>query len=410
MIENPKSHNNNYRWLIVGIMWLVVFAGVVSQFQLAALAYQIIPEYNLTSGQFAMTLSAPMLPAVLFSLAAGALADRFGVKRVVTIGLIFSIVGTYFRYVAGNFIELFTLMFLSGIGIALLNANAAKLIGAWFSKEQMGTAMGIYFSGAGVGMTVALATSAMFPTTKSTFVTAGILLTVAWVLWMACIKVKPEGAPDLPVMPVTKYIGVAAKSKNVWLVGVALMFFMGANMTFAGFLPNALNEIRGMDPVAAGLMASLVTLGTIFGNIVGPALSDRIGRIKPFLAPVAIVGALVMYLAWMAPEGFAMWGLLALLGILLGMSTPLFMSFPMLLPEIGPVYAGTAGGLIATLQLIGAFFIPSFIIAPIAGTNYNMLFALGSLSLFMVGMVALSLPELGAKAQVKASTKVTEVI
>lgn len=260
--------------------------------------------------------------------------------------------------------------------------------------------MGIYFSAAGVGMSVALASSAMFPNIKSAFVTAGLAMLVIGILWVLFIKAKPEGAPDLPVMPVSKYIGVTAKSRNVWLVGIALMFFMGANMTFSGFLPNALNGARGIDPVTAGVMASVVTFGTILGSLVGPAVSDRIGLIKPFLAPVAILGAVIMYLSW-AMTGTMTWILLAILGILLGMSPPLLMAFPMLLPEIGPVYAGTAGGIMATLQLIGAFFIPSFIIAPIAGQNFTVLFALGSASCLIFGLITLLLPELGAKSRSK---------
>ena len=401
MNHSPKEMLSPYRWVILAIMWATTFIAIASQFQLAALAYKIIPEFNLSSGQFAMVLTAPMLPAVLLSLAAGALADRFGVKNIVSIGFAFSVVGVYFRYAATNFGELFILMFFSGLCPALLNANAAKLLGAWFPREKMGTAMGIYFSSSGAGIGVALATTALFPSTKSAFITAGLVTLVVWILWMLLVKAKPEGIPDLPVMPVSKYIGVVASSRNIWLVGVALMFFMGANMTISGFLPNALNEVRGINPITAGFMASIVTFGTVLGSIVGPAVSDRIGRIKPFLAPVAVLGAIVMYLAWLAPQGASMWVLLGVLGILMGVSSPLFMSFPMLLPEIGPAYAGTAGGLIATLQLMGAVIIPSFIIAPIAGQNYDMLFALGSVSLLLVGIVAVFLPELGSKAVAK---------
>ena len=394
-----------YRWIILAIMWCATFIGVAAQFQVAALAYKIIPDLGLTPGNFAMILSAPMLPAVFFSIAAGALADRFGVKRVVAVGFAFSIVGAYFRYIATEFWGLFILMFISGIGPALLNANVSKLLGAWFPKEQMGTAIGIYFTAAGIGMSLSLATSAaLFPTVKSAYTTAGILTFVIWILWVVFIKAKPEGTPDLPAMPVLKYIGVAARSRNIWLVGLALMCFMGSNMAFTGFLPNALTQVRGIDPAKAGVMTSVVTFGTIVGSIVGPFFSDKIGRIKPFLTPVAVLGAVVMYFSW-AIQGPVDWTLLFALGVLLGMSVPLLMAFPLLLPEIGPVYAGSAGGLMATLQLIGAFFIPSFIIAPLGGENYNILFALASLFLFMVGVVELFLPELGVRASNKIDAK-----
>ncbi|MCO1602259.1 MFS transporter [Desulfosporosinus nitroreducens] len=401
MNDSLKPSPSPYRWVILIVMWFAMFIGSLTQFQVAALAFWIIPELQLTSSQFALIMSAPMLPAVLLSLAAGSLADRFGVKKVVTVGFAFSVAGVYFRYLATDFTTLFSLMVFSGLSSALLNANAAKLLGSWFPMKKMGTAMGLYFSSYSAGITVALATSAMFPSTKSAYVTAGVLMLFVWIAWMVLIKVKPVGAPEMPVMPVIKYIGVVIKSRNVWLVGFGLMFFMGANMAFNGFFPNALNAVRGVDPVTAGLLASIVTLGTMLGSIAGPAMSDHVGMIKPFLAPVSILGAFAMYAAWIVPIGAAMWVTLFVLGILMGISMPLLMTFPMLLSEIGPVYAGTAGGMIATLQLLGAFVIPAFVITPLAGTNFSMLFGLSSLCFALLGVVSLFLPELGTKLRVK---------
>lgn len=404
MNDQSRSAPSSYRWVILMVMWFATFIGCLAQFQVAALAFKIIPELHLTSSQFALIMSAPMLPAVLLSLVGGSLADRFGVKTVVTVGFAFSVVGVYFRYVATDFTTMFIMMTLAGLSSALLNANAAKLLGAWFPMEKMGTAMGLYFSSAATGITVALATSAMFPSSKSAFIAAGIFMFIVWIAWMTLIRAKPAGAPEMPVMPVSQYLGVVVKSKNVWLVGLGMMFFMGSNMAFSGFLPNALNAVRGVDPVTAGLLASIVTIGTMVGAIVGPAMSDRIGRIKPFLAPVCLLGAVVMYAAWIVPTGVTMWVTLFVLGILMGISSPLLMAFPMLLPEIGPAYAGTAGGMIATLQLLGAFIIPAFIITPLAGSNFSLLFGLSSLFFALLGVVAIFLPELGAKARAKVKT------
>jgi NNP family nitrate/nitrite transporter-like MFS transporter len=388
-----------YRWVILGIMWLTICSALVAQFQVAAFAYQIIPGFNLTPSQYSLVLTAPMLAGLFFSVAAGALADRWGVKKIVAVGFAFSVAGALFRFAAGNFTELFALMFLAGVCPGVLNANAAKLLGAWFPGKQMGTAMGIYFSATGVGMSLALATPGLFPSVESAFVTAGLMMLAVWVLWVVFVQAKPAGAPDQPVEPVTRYIGVAARSKNVWLVGSALMLAMGSSMVFSGFLPNALHSSRGMDPVTAGFMTSLVTFGTIAGSLLGPAIPNRLGKMKPFLATMTALGAMAGYWAWFTPQDAVMPVLLVVMGIMTGMCMPLLMAFPMLLPEIGPVYAGSAGGIIGTLQVTGAVCIPSFIIAPLAGQNYNVCFTLASMCLLLVSAVVLLLPELGAKAR-----------
>lgn len=399
-----KTKFLSYRWVILMMTWALLFVSVVVQFQIAGLAYRIIPDLGLTASQFSMVLTAPMFAGVCFSFISGALADKYGVMRVVGIGFAVSIAAGFFRHTADSFWPLLILMFLSGIGPGFLNANGIKLLGAWFPKEKMGTVMGLFNSASGVGITVALASSALFPTTKSAYLAANSALLAVWILWLALVKAKPEGAPDLPAMPVTKYIGIAARSKNVWLVGLALMFFMGYSMVFSGFLSNALSQARGLDPVTAGVMASMVTFGTIIGSVLGPFLSDRVGSVKPFLLIAAALGAISGYGAWVMPPSSAMSVLLVTLGIFSGVCSPLLMSFPMRLPEIGPAYAGSAGGIITTLQVTGAVFIPTFIIAPLAGQNFNLLFALGSLSFLMVGVVAILLPELGTRDAFKADS------
>lgn len=400
---------SKYKWVILALAWAAIFIGVAPQFQVAALAFQVIPELNLSLTQFSLVFSAPMLGSVFFSILAGTLGDRYGVKNVVTVGFVFSIVGVYFRYTANSFSSFFILMFLSGLSSALLNANIAKLIGAWFPREQMGTAMGLYSTGTGAGMTIGISTATLFPTIKMAYTTAGYVMLIIAVLWVILLKNKPKGTVDnreISSIPATQYLQIVARSKNVWLVGLGLMFFMGCNMVFSGNYANALNAVRGVDPKTASLMTSLLTLGTVFGGFIGPMLSDRIGRIKPFLAPVAILGSVIMYLVWIS-TGVTTWILLPTLGFLMGICLPLLMAFPMLLPEIGPNYAGSAGGIIATLQLIGAFFIPSFIVAPLANNSFDRMFILASIIYFLSGVVTKFLPELGYKARNKGEKSFT---
>ncbi|WP_425805005.1 nitrate/nitrite transporter [Desulfitobacterium sp. Sab5] len=396
MSASYKTTQSSYRWVILAIAWATILMGIAAQFQVAALAFKIIPDLNLSLTQFSIVFSAPMLGAVFLSIFSGMLGDRFGVKKVVTFGFAVSTFGMYFRYAAHDFITFFLVMFLSGICPALLNANIAKLIGAWYSREQMGTAMGIVLSGNGLGMTIGLSTATLFPTSIMAYKTAGYIMLIIGVFWVMFIKDKPSNVPENLQKPAAQYLREVSRSKNVWLVGLGLMFYMGCNMVFSGNFANALITARGADPQTASIMTSVVTFGTVFGSILGPLCAERIGKIKPFLAPISILGAVVMYFAWIS-SGVITWILLAILGFFMGICIPLLMSYPMLLPEIGPAYAGSAGGLIATLQLSGACFIPSFIVAPLAKNSFDMMFILASLCYLLSGIITHFLPEMGSK-------------
>jgi NNP family nitrate/nitrite transporter-like MFS transporter len=150
--------------------------------------------------------------------------------------------------------------------------------------------------------------------------------------------------------------------------------------------------------VQAGVYGSLATFGGIFGSFMGPMICNRMGIMRLYLVLVGLAGAACVYWSWQLPVGPAIAGGLILAGFLQSAVMPLIFSLPMLLPEIGPVYAGSAGGIIATLQVLGAVVVPTFIITPLAGSNATVLFGLAAFSLALIIPSVLFLPELGSRA------------
>jgi nitrate/nitrite transporter NarK len=387
-----------YRWVILIVAMLAGFIGSYAQFQLPPLAYKLIPALHISSSQFAALMGGPMTGAIFVCILGGALVDRYSVKNVVTASLVLAVIGCTFRYAVTSFWPFFFLTILAGLASALLTSSLAKLFGAWFSPKQMGTVLGIYMISPTLGMFSGTATTALFPSEAGAFIFSGIACLVILILWMIFAKNKPEGAPDMPVLPVTQYLGQAARSSSTWFAGVCLFFVMGALMTFNDFLPNALHDLRGISPVKAGFYGSLASLGGVFGAFMGPVICNRMGVMKRYLVIISLLGAAAVFLSWQLPLGPAIVIALFLAGFLLSAVMPPIFSLPMLLPEIGPVYAGSAGGIIATLQVLGAVVVPTFIITPLAGPNETVLFGLAALCFALVIIPALFLPELGSRA------------
>ncbi|MDR3600536.1 MAG: MFS transporter [Desulfosporosinus sp.] len=388
-----------YRWTILLIIFLVNTIFNFSIFQIGGLASRIIPAFHLQGSQLAMVLSVSFLTNAIIGIPAGILADRFGVKNVVATGLVLTVISSFGRLTANSFGILFIWMFILGVGPAFLNANAAKILGDWFPPQQMGMAMGIYIAGANTGITIALATSAFFSSLKVAFMTSAVMTLLALFLWLLFIKPKSAGKPEVPIQPLGEYLGVALKSKYIWVGAIAMFFYMGTYVTQSGFLSNALTQGKGITQVMAGLVASSLTISFIIGTIIGPIISDKVGLIKPFLIPTAIIAAICSYLAWIIPFGTLTWILLIIAGVMLGTSVPLIMSLPMMLPDIGPAYAGSAGGVISTLQMAGAFVISSYVILPLAGKNMDQVFMYIGLGYLVFGLILILLPELGRKAK-----------
>jgi NNP family nitrate/nitrite transporter-like MFS transporter len=377
---------------------LAGFIGSYAQFQLPPLAYKLMPAMHLSSSQFAALMGGPMTGAIFISILGGTLADRYGMKKVVTVGLILAVIGCTFRFAVTSFWPFLVLMVLVGLASALLNSTLAKLFGAWFPPEQIGTVVGIYMISITLAMFSGTATTALFPSQASAFIFSGVVCLVILVLWLIFAENKPEGAPDLPVLPATRYLGKASQSRSIWLAGLCMLFVMGCTMTVSDFLPSILHSLRGIAPVQAGFYGSLGTLGGVFGSFLSPVICNRLGVMKPYLVIIGLLGAAGTFWSWQLPVGPAIVIALILTGFLQTAVTPLILTLPMLLPEIGPAYAGSAGGIISTLMVLGAVLIPTFVITPIAGPNVTVLFGLAALCFALIIIPVLFLPELGSKA------------
>jgi nitrate/nitrite transporter NarK len=387
-----------YRWVILVVSILAGFIGSYAQFQLPPLAYKLIPALHMSSSDFAALMGGPMTGAIFICILGGNLADRFGVKKVVTTGLVLAVIGCTFRYAVTSFWPFFFLTILTGLASCLLVTNLAKLFGAWFPVEQMGTVMGIYMIGPMLAQFLGTATTPLFPSEASAFIFSGVLCLVILILWLIFARNKPEGAPELPMLPATQYLGKAARSRSIWLAGICMFLIMGSMMTFTSFLPKVLLELRGISEKQAAFYGSLPTFGAIFGSFLGPMICKRMGFMKPYLVIVSLLGTAAVFWSWQLPIGLAFVIGVILAGFMQSAVSPPLFSMPMLLPEIGPVYAGSAGGIIATLQVLGAVVLPTFVITRLAGPSAAVLFGLAALCMAVIVVPALFLPELGSRA------------
>jgi len=395
-----------YRWVILAVTMLAGFIGSYAQFQLPPLAYRIMPALHISTSEFAALIGGPLTGSLFICLIGGSLADRYGVKNVVAVGLTLAVIGCTFRYAVTSFWPFFLLTVLAGLASGLLVANIAKLFGAWFLPEQMGTLMGAYMISPMLAGTVATATTAFFPSDKSAFIFSGVVCLAILILWLVFARNKPEGAPELPSQPVTRYIGKAARSRAIWLAGLCAFFVMGSMMTFTGFLPKVLGDLPGISRKLAGFWGSLPNLGGIFGSFLGPLVCRRLGVMKPYLVVVSLLGGIVTFWSWQLPIGAASVVSLLLAGCLQSAMLPLILSLPVLLPEIGPEYAGSAGGIISTLQVLGGIMVPTYFITRLAGSNSMILFGLAALCCGLIAVPSVFLPELGSRALASRAERV----
>ena len=397
--KNALAKGGAFAYVAVVCVILVLFWPNFAQYQLSPVALQIMPQFGLDSTQFSALFSAAMIPGIALSLVSGLLCGRFGIKRVVGIAAVVTAAALVARVFAGDFPSLFTCMVLSGMVATFLNANTPKIMGMWFSAEKVGVAVGVSIASGTLAMAVGMGTGALFPSIEAMFIFTGAMAAVGAIAWWVLFREPPSqalqaGEPDAGSQPsLGECLRAVVKSRNVWFVGIGLALVMATTMCLATFLPQVLQAMRGFDPVSAGGVASVLTFGNLAGSIFVPIINAKVGRMKPMLIAMSVMAAAGTAFAWQLPEGAAMTAGLFVTGFCMSGVVIMLMSMPVLLPEIGPVYAGTAGGVVSTLQLLGGVVVPSYIMVPLIGDNFALFYIVAGALCLAIAAIAALLPE-----------------
>lgn len=393
----------NRKWLVFTIICLAYMPGSYARFQLSVFAPELIRSFGLTTSQFSSLITAPMIVAIFLSFVGGMISDKVGSKKVINISFVIAIIGMIGRVFANSYMPFFLCMLLTGFSNMFVNINASKIIGSWFEQEKLGILMGILaFSSQLPGAFATATTAVLFDSMRSAFIASAIFCISVFVLWLLFVKNRPEDTMEEREKiyqenqpSIGDSIKVVLSNKGIWLVSICAMMVFGSTVTLANFMPIALHTMYGINLKVCGTIASMLTLGNCIGAIIGPIVFSKIKNVKVFVSGTAVLSFVGIIMCWRFPSIFVLHILVLYTGIMLGAPIPTFLSAPVLLEGLGTKYAGSAAGVISTLQLLGGVLIPTYILTPIAGENYSLLFMLSSICMVIVSLCGLLLPQFG---------------
>ena len=120
-------------------------------------------------------------------------------------------------------------------------------------------------------------------------------------------------------------------------------------------------------------------IGSILGSIFVPvALSGSPRRAPVLLFICGLLSAATMVIMVLTESAALNYVCCFLNGGLRSGVIAAMMSLPVLFREVGPKYAGTGGGLMVTLELIGAVLIPTYVVVPLGQGSVLNYFYLGA--------------------------------
>ncbi len=354
-----------YRWPMLAYLFLINLT--VNGFVVHVLPPvfpRIAVEMDLNYAQLGSIWGALALGMLFFSLIGGVAADRFGVKRVISVALICAAVLGGVRGLATNFWILWLCMLFMGVSYGFVIPNLTKGVAMWFGPTELGRANGLLLMGPAIGAGLGLLVGAPLATALGSWQNVmylGAGLSVAlWVLWLTAARERQPVGAMVELMKARPGVWQGLRRvftvKEMWLLCFIELLIIGRMTALMGLLPTFLVD-KGMSDAEAGVFVSLANWASLAAMLVGPWLSDQIGLRKVFVWPsllinVVLVGLIPVLWGWPL---YLVW---ILSGLVAGMLLPQLRSIIMELKEIGPTLAGSAFGGIFTFNRIGGFTVP----------------------------------------------------
>jgi MFS family permease len=360
----PGPPEPRYGWVVVAASFtaLAVIFGVAYSF--AAFFESFTTAFRASRAQVSLVFGLSGLLYFVLGAFGGLLADRYGPRRVTSIGMLCIAAALIGGSVATSIAQL-TLVYGVGlgIGIALVYTPAIACVQPWFTRRR-GLAAGLASAGIGAGTfgvpLLATAAIAQWHWRGAMWaLAAGVLVLglAATLLLQRAPAAARRADGTVPGTPLAE----ALRSRSFgWLYAMCVL---GAPAMFIPFahLSAAARDLGVADARAVGLVG-LIGIGSLTGRFVIGAIADRVGRPLTLVLAEASLG--LSMVLWLGAGGYPPLAVFALwMGLSYGGIVSLMPALCMDLfgaravsSIIGTLYTGAALGNIAGPWLAGRVF------------------------------------------------------
>ncbi len=304
------------RWLLV--FWLFVLSGIsyLDRVNISIAGSSLAEEYHLSQVRLGWVFTAFLLGYALFQTPGGWLVDRFGPRRVLTVGVVWwgiftALTASLPTKVLGAVLYFILVRFLLGAGEAIIYPSSNQFVSQWIPSQERGIANGMIFAGVGAGAGIApifVSYVMVHYGWRSSFWVSALLGLLAGIVWYLIARDKPEGHPFVnsaelsfiqkdraPVAPVgastenSAQKGGAASplhiswrsiltSKSILAVTASYFCFGYVAWIFFSWFYIYLAKVRGMDLKASALYSTLPPLAIVACSLSGGAINDALSR------------------------------------------------------------------------------------------------------------------------------------
>jgi sugar phosphate permease len=406
--------NKTSRWkarhTVLSILFITWIVSTMDRMAMSVAIPYIAADFHLGAVASGLVMSAFYAGYATSQVPGGLLADRFGVRRVATLAMLWWSAFTAMTGAVTHLVQMLIVRFVFGLGEGMFPACALKTIAVWFPKKERATANAIMLASNPLG--VALAPLAVvgimsFGGWRSVFYSLflpGLLVSLCFWIFIPdrpaqshrvspeeLVEIEDGAAQDSQAKPTLLCV---LQQPGVLKYFCVLFTFDIAFWGFTAWLPTYLVQARGFSMLQMGVAASLPYFAGTVGSVLGGWVSDSYfsnNRRMPIVLS-QLLAALFLYLTFTAGTAGMLVVWQTLTGFFFLSVFSAFWALPM--NTVPRSLMGVAGGFINMAGQAAAFVSPLLVgyLVGAAGGSFDHTFMFLIAALLVSSTIALTLP------------------
>lgn len=385
-VNTLTSRLSRIRWLILALLFLISVVTYIDRVNISVTARQMMPAYGMTDQEMGWVFSAFVVGYALFQIPGGWLADRWGVRVVLTLALLWwSICTAFTAMVAATSLAslvgivgaLMLVRFSLGMGEAVALPAFNRAVTNWLPTNRRGLGIGIAIGGIGLGSAVTPPVAAWVMVNwgwPTVFFLASLLGIGMAILWWFLSRNHPHEHPWVntgeqallrrePITTIAVPWRAFSRTPTIWWLVISYSCLGYVAYVYLSWFYLYLVNVRGFDVLRGGLYASAPFLAMLIFCPLGGWVTDRLATRYGLTTGRSAAGITGMVLAGLAIAlgGVVDSPILAIISLSLGAGWLYFTvgAYWSSTTDLSKSHAGTLSGLMNTGANIGGTISPT---------------------------------------------------
>jgi fucose permease len=346
--ESPFVH------AVTWVALLSVFGFGIVMALIGAIKLKLAEKLKLTDAQVGKLISALLFTSLVMVLVSGPFLDAFGHRLTILVGFVVTSIGILVIGNANSYGSAILGCIILGIGGSGLNTGGNTLIVPAINPDNPAAAnnLGNVFFGLGAFFMPILVGMVL----RKLPLGRGLTM-IGLVLLLAIIPVVIAAYPPVNTgFEIAQFFTLLA-DKIVWIAGLALLFYIGLEVSMGSWITTYLKSLQFSDEKASGILSAF-WIALMVGRLAASQVVQKGTEATLIVAAAVIAGIAIFLMTRATGHGLAI-GAIVVVGLCFAPMFPTIVGLTF--GKFPPAQHGSVFGTIFAIGLIGGTTIPAWI-------------------------------------------------